>query len=120
MVVEHVTGVALPGFGANPYLFFDGHFLFGWGGIGYCLLLGWLIALIRSLRINLIAFYVLVKLALYLPVDPGIAMSAIVSLILIVPFLFFLYIVSALRRSPLFRAMRKPEAIELEDAPLPF
>ncbi|GEM_PF-4505930 len=102
IVGQQLTGVAKPGFGANPYLFVDGHFLFGWFGVFYCLALGLIIATTRSLKINFIYFYILVKFAMYLVADPGMVQSGIVVLIMVSPCLAFLYFTAMAQHRRIF------------------
>jgi len=85
MVSTHLTGVELPGFGANPYPFVAGHFLFGWGGIAYCFAVGALLSYVRTRRTNLLAFYVANQGALVFVADPGITQAYIVALLVISP-----------------------------------
>jgi hypothetical protein len=87
-----LTGVAIPGYGANPYIFLDGHFLFGWIGILYCYTVGALIACARSSNTNIILFYILVKMSAFLVTDPAIAQSLSVALMLYMPLGLLLYL----------------------------
>lgn len=89
-IEDYLTGGGTPGFGANPYLFHSGHLLFGWGGALYCLALGLLIAKVRSLRTNLITFFVLVYMAFSWVADPGTAHSAMVAFLIVSPVLLTL------------------------------
>lgn len=99
-VGEFLTGTSLPGFGANPYLFVSADFLFGWWGLLYCYACGRLLRFARHRKTNVVAFYVGVQLALYIPADPGIAETAIVALLLFAPLwaVFHLMAVSQARK----------------------
>ncbi|BCS51980.1 hypothetical protein GSbR_38050 [Geobacter sp. SVR] len=87
----HITGNYLPGFGANPYIFMDGHFLFGWGGGLYCYLIGVAIAWSRRQQTNFLIFYLAVKLSAYLVADPAILQAQLIALLLYVPPVLLLY-----------------------------
>lgn len=91
--MEHqLTGLYMPGFGANPYLFLDGHFLFGWAGIFYCYAVGFLMAFGRSLSNNVLLFFIAVKLTTHFVADPAVAQAQFVSLFFYLPVLIFLYL----------------------------
>ena len=85
MISTHITGVELPGFGANPYPFVAGHFLLGWGGVLYCFGVGALLSYARTRRTNLLVFYVLNQSALVFVVDPGITQAYVIALLVISP-----------------------------------
>jgi hypothetical protein len=87
-----LTGSYMPGFGANPYLFLDGHFLFGWLGVIYCFFVGVSIAYARSLSKNILVFFIAVKFTTYFVTDPAIAQAQFISLLVYLPFLIPLYI----------------------------
>ncbi|MGK5094021.1 hypothetical protein WDW89_18660 [Deltaproteobacteria bacterium TL4] len=90
-MIYHLTGLNAPGFGANPYLFVDSHFLFGWFGILYCYFVGLLISFTRSLNINFIFFYIFVNMSMLMVADPAIAQAQIVAMSLFIPFIVFAY-----------------------------
>lgn len=87
-----ISGSYMPGFGANPYLYLDGHFFFGWGGVVYCYAIGKIIAFSRSLTTNILFFYIAVKISAYLVADPAIAQAQLFSLIFYLPPIFLLYL----------------------------
>ncbi len=84
-IEEYLTGGGTPGFGANPYLFQSGYLLLGWGGVLYCFVLGVAISVVRSLKTDLITFFVLVNLVLFPVGDPGTAQSTVVAFLIISP-----------------------------------
>jgi hypothetical protein len=85
MVSTHLTGVELPGFGANPYPFVAGHFLFGWGGVAYCFAVGALLSFARTRRTDLLTWYILNQSALVFVADPGITQAYVIALLVISP-----------------------------------
>ena len=85
MVSTHLTGVELPGFGANPYPFVAGHFLFGWGGVAYCFAVGALLAFVRTRRTDLLTWYILNQSAIVFVADPGITQAYVIALLVISP-----------------------------------
>ena len=85
MVSTHLTGVELPGFGANPYPFVAGHFLFGWGGVAYCFGVGALLAFVRTRRTDLLTWYLLNQSAIVFVADPGITQAYVIALLVISP-----------------------------------
>jgi hypothetical protein len=85
MVSTYLTGVELPGFGANPYPFVNGHFLFGWGGVVYCFGVGALLSYARTRRTDLLTFYILNQAAIVFVADPGITQAYVVALLVISP-----------------------------------
>jgi hypothetical protein len=87
-----LTGSYMPGFGANPYLFLDGHFLFGWLGVIYCYAMGAFIAFARSSTANILIFYILVKMSAHFVVDPAIAQAQSFALLLYFPLVLVLYL----------------------------
>ncbi len=84
-IEEYLTGGGTPGFGATPFLFQSGYLLLGWGGILYCFGLGVAISVVRSLKTDLITFFVLVNVVLYAVGDPGTAQSAVVAFLIVSP-----------------------------------
>jgi hypothetical protein len=94
IALKYLTGSYQLGYGQNPYLFLDGHFLFGYiGGFFYVTLLGFLFGIVRSCTsLNVIVFFVLVKLSMGLVVDPDISQAIIVSVIFIAPFPIMFFI----------------------------
>lgn len=88
-LTQYHTGSYQHGFGQNPYMFLDGHFLFGWFGVAYCFLLGFLLCAIRRLDADLLSFYFLNSLWLPIVADPDISQAYIVSLIFLLPFWTF-------------------------------
>lgn len=93
LVTQFITGDYQVGYGQNPYLFLDGHFLFGYfGGLVYIFFIGFYFGLIRlSTRFNVVVYFILVRLGLNLIVDPDMFQAAIVSLILFAPFVVIYY-----------------------------
>ena len=106
MVSTHLTGVELPGFGANPYPFVAGHFLFGWGGVLYCFGVGALISYVRTRRTNLLTFYVANQGALVFVADPGITQAYIVALLVISPAVVMVNLVAWSQRRRLLVPVR--------------
>ena len=102
MMVENLTGLYLPGFGPNPYLFLDGHFLFGWGGILYCFVLGWIISYVRSLKTNIIYFYILVKVSLTLPADLLSVTVSTLPVLLFLPIFVLLTMIADIQNKRVF------------------
>src|SRR5687768_16348875 len=98
MVSTHLTGVELPGFGANPYPFVAGHFLFGWGGILYCFAFGAFISYVRTRRTNLLTFYLANQGALVFVADPGITQAYIIALIVISPAVVMVHLIAWTQR----------------------
>ena len=111
MVSTHLTGVELPGFGANPYPFVAGHFLLGWGGILYCFGIAALLSYVRTRRTNLLTFYVANQSALVLIADPGITQAHIVALIVISPALVLVNLVAWAQRRRLLLSVRAAYAV---------
>lgn len=112
-VAEQITGIALPGFGTNPYPFVAGHFVGGvWGGLVYCLAVGAAVGIARSRRLNFLAFYVVMQLALAGVADPGITQSQIVALILFSPALVLLVLLAEIQAARLL----VPVAVARRDA----
>src|SRR5574340_352299 len=91
LVTQFITGDYQRGYGQNPYLFVDGHFLFGYiGGMIYISLIGFVFGFSRvATGLNFLAYYVCSKLVLNLIVDPDMFQAAIVSIIILLPFLGF-------------------------------
>ena len=87
-----ISGSYLPGFGANPYLYLDGHFLFGWGGVFYCYAIGAIIAFTRALTTNILLFYIAVKIGAYLVADPAMAQAQLFTLMFYLPPVLLLYL----------------------------
>jgi len=88
---KYLFGSATPGFGANPYLFFDGHFLFGWFGIIYCFLIGLILNYVRSLRVNIVLYFMLITITLSIYADTAITQDRFFSALLLIPFWLFIY-----------------------------
>jgi hypothetical protein len=109
LLVYNGTGVYMPGFGPNPYLFLDGHFLLGWGGILYCAAVGLAVARVRSLKINVIGFYLMVKLVFTWIVDPGIAFSHMIALLVAAPVFSFIWLMFASRLKKMYVPIRRLE-----------
>ena len=86
-----LTGVYSPGFGDNPYLYLDGHFLFGLCGVFYCYLIGSIIAFTRSLTCNILVFYLMVKISSALVGDPAIVQAQFFALLCYLPLVTLLY-----------------------------
>jgi hypothetical protein len=98
MVSTYLTGVELPGFGANPYPFVNGHFLFGWGGVVYCFGVGALLSYARTRRTDLLTFYILNQAAIVFVADPGITQAYVVALLVISPALILVNLVAWTQR----------------------
>lgn len=94
MLTQYNTGTYQEGFGQNPYMFLDGHFLFGWFGIAYCFVLGVAICAIRRFNTDVLTFYFLNSILLPIIADPDITQAYIISLMLLLPFLIFFLVVS--------------------------
>ncbi len=113
VVQEYVTGNYVLGMGQNPFLFFDGHFLFGWFGIFYAFAIGLLINYVRNLNVNIIFFYFLIKAVFPIVGDPDMTQAYIVSMVLLVPFIIFIYMiggiadVNILKKYPLLKQETK-------------
>jgi hypothetical protein len=97
------TGKAIPGFGANPYLFLDGHFLLGYFGFFYVALLAVLINLARSIKTNPVVFYILNKLALFTIGDPNTMQAFLFSVLLILILTIAVYCIYIGSKSNLHR-----------------
>ncbi len=89
-MTQYLTGSYQPGFGQNPYLFLDGHFLFGWFGIIYSYALGLLINYIRNIKADIISFFILIKMFIPIVADPDMTQAYIVSVMLLIPFILFI------------------------------
>lgn len=96
-MTKYLTGLNLPGFGANPYMFLDGHFLFGWFGTIYCGCLGAIIGLIRTVNSGFLNFFIANYIVLQFVSDPGTAQHNIIALFFFVPILMVFKIVSDLK-----------------------
>ncbi|MFL5618863.1 MAG: hypothetical protein ACJ79A_10805 [Gemmatimonadaceae bacterium] len=106
MVSTHLTGVELPGFGANPYPFVAGHFLFGWGGVLYCFGVGALLSFARTRRANLLVFYIMNQSVLVFVADPGITQAYVIALLVIAPAVFLVNLVAWTQRRRLLVPVR--------------
>ncbi|MBP1650326.1 MAG: hypothetical protein H6Q26_483 [Bacteroidetes bacterium] len=93
-MTEYLTGLNAPGFGANPYLFVDGYFLFGWGGILYCFVLGLLLRTVRSMKTGYLRFFIFNTIVPQLFADPGIVQHSIIALLLFVPVYLLIKVVA--------------------------
>jgi hypothetical protein len=91
MITQYVTGGYQVGFGQNPYLFLNGHFLFGYfGGFLYVSFLGFLFGIVRaSTSLNFLAYYILVKMVTFSLADPDMVQALLISTLLLIPFFFF-------------------------------
>lgn len=110
MVSTYLTGVELPGFGANPYPFVAGHFLFGWGGVLYCFAVGAFLAFVRTRRTNLLVFYVLNQSALVFVADPGITQAYLIALLVISPAVVMVYLTALTQRRRVLVPVRAAHA----------
>lgn len=110
MVSTYLTGVELPGFGANPYPFVAGHFLFGWGGVLYCFGVGAFLSFVRTRRTNLLMFYVLNQSALVFVADPGITQAYIIALLVISPAIVLVGLLAATQRRGVLVSVRTAHA----------
>jgi hypothetical protein len=110
-VGEYLTGTSLPGFGANPYMFVSGDFLFGWWGLVYCYACGRLINFARHRRVGVLTFYVGVQLAFYVPADPGIAQTVIIALIGFTPIWIVLRLIALAQARELSWPIRPTDAV---------
>lgn len=100
-----VEGLFMPGYGQNPYMFLNGHFLFGLFGIFYSFFLGFLINYIRTLRsVNLIWYYFLIKASFALVADPDITQSYIVALLIFSPIILFLSLSAKIQNVKIIQA----------------
>jgi hypothetical protein len=106
MVSTQITGVELPGFGANPYPFVAGHFLFGWGGIVYCFVVGAFLSYVRTRRTNLLAFFVANQGALVFVADPAITQAYVIAMLVISPAVVLVWIVALTQRRQLMVPVR--------------
>lgn len=106
MVSTYITGIELPGFGANPYPFVAGHFLFGWGGVAYCFGVGALLAFARTRRTDLLTFYILNQSAIVFVADPGITQAYVIALLVISPVVVLVNLMSWSQRRRLLVPVR--------------
>jgi hypothetical protein len=97
IVKIETIGDYIPGFGQNPYIFLNGHFLFKWGGVFYCFILGLCINFIRNSKLNIIWFFVLNKLFFDLIKDPDMAQADIIAILFIAPFFVLMKIFSSMK-----------------------
>jgi hypothetical protein len=89
-MTSYLTGVDNPGFGVNPYIFVDGHLLFGSFGIFYVAAIGFAIIKSRSFKGGSVVYYSLNKTVLFFIGDPNTAQANMVGIILCILF-FFIY-----------------------------
>jgi hypothetical protein len=106
MVSTHLTGVELPGFGANPFPFVAGHFLFGWWGVVYCFGVGAFLSFARTRRADLLTFYILNQGAIVFVADPGITQAYIIALLVISPVIVLVNLISWSQRRRLLVPVR--------------
>ena len=106
IVSTYITGVELPGFGANPFPFVVGHFLFGWGGVLYCFAVGAFLSYARTRRTNLLAFYLLNQSAIVFVSDPSIAQSYVIAMLVISPAVVLVNLVASTQRRRLLVPVR--------------
>ena len=86
-MTSFLTGVDNPGFGVNPYMFVDGHLLFGFFGFIYVAFLGLAIVKSRNFKGGSLLYYSLNKTLLFFIGDPNTAEAYIIGIIIF--FLFF-------------------------------
>lgn len=106
IVSAYITGVELPGFGANPFPFVVGHFLLGWGGVLYCFGVGAFLSFARTRRSNLLVFYVLNQSAIVFVADPGITQAYVIALLVISPAVVLVNLVALTQRRRLLVPVR--------------
>jgi hypothetical protein len=107
IISTYITGVELPGFGANPYPFVVGHFLFGWGGVLYCFTVGALLSYARTRRADLLTFYILNQSMIAFVADPSIAQANVIALIVISPAVVLVNLVAWTQRRQLLVPVRE-------------